>query len=205
MIAVLVITALFIQPAFSASDSATVFKPIPLQYIAALGDPAAAAGDGAQKWGIWRKDPGPRGVWLQQYDKLSETGGVTPANWTFDEADWWVDENGLLMEKPTFPLPPGKYLVTGDREMITVLTIHPSDEDGNRRWDLERNATLYDVTHLPCRSARYTPTSSKTPCTPASAALENFPVAPGGAMPHITGCNKQDYAVLFVIAVAVDN
>ena len=32
-----------------------------------------------------------------------------------------------------------------------VLTV----EDDN--WELDSGATLYDVTHLPCRSARYTP------------------------------------------------
>ncbi|MFO0701061.1 MAG: hypothetical protein U0236_17705 [Nitrospira sp.] len=28
---------------------------------------------------------------------------------------------------------------------------------GDRRWELDQGATLYDVTHLACRSARYTP------------------------------------------------
>jgi len=40
------------------------------------------------------------------------------------------------MEKPTFPLPPGQYLVTGDRQVTTVLTIHPKDKEGNQRWEL---------------------------------------------------------------------
>jgi len=46
------------------------------------------------------------------------------------------------MEKPTFPLPPGQYLVTGDRQVTTVLTIHPKDKDGNERWELADGATL---------------------------------------------------------------
>ena len=36
------------------------------QFIAALGDPKASSGrGGAEKWGIWRIDPGPRGVFLK--------------------------------------------------------------------------------------------------------------------------------------------
>ena len=45
------------------------------------------------------------------------------------------------MEKPTFPLSPGKYLVTGDREVTTVLTILPKDKDGHQRWELADGAT----------------------------------------------------------------
>jgi len=70
------------------------------------------------------------------------------------------------MEKPTFPLPPGKYLVTGDRKVTTVLTIQPKDKDGNQRWELADGATLYDVTHLGCRSARYKPATANNSCSP---------------------------------------
>ena len=56
----------------------------------------------------------------------------------------------MITEKPTFPLPPGKYLVTGDRKVTTVLTIRPKDKDGNQRWELADGATFYDVTHLGC-------------------------------------------------------
>ena len=49
--------------------------------------------------------------------------GKAPAGWTFDKADWWVEEYGRIMEKPDFPMPPGKYVVTGDREVTTVLTV----------------------------------------------------------------------------------
>jgi len=42
-----------------------------------------------------------------------------------------------------------------------VLTIHPKDKDGNERWELADGATLYDVTHLGCRSARYTPVTTR--------------------------------------------
>lgn len=181
------------------------FRRIPIQYIASLGDPQASSGDDAQTWGLWRIDPGPRGVWLKNYAQLEATDGVTPAKWQFDKKEWWVDENGLLMEKPDFPVAPGKYVVTGDREMVSVLTIHPDDANGNRRWELDFGASLYDVTHLPCRSARYTSASGDDACSPSAARLNEFPVTPGGVMPSIQGCNKQDFSVLFVIGMAVDS
>jgi hypothetical protein len=136
---------------------------------------------------------------------LEEAGGVAPARWKFDHTDWWLEEHGLIMEQPRFPIPPGKYLVTGDREVTTVLTIHPADKDGNRSWELDDQATLYDVTHLACRSARYTPTTGDGTCSPANVEKAAFPVAPGGVMPPVEGCKKQDYAVLFVIAVAAED
>ena len=86
-----------------------------------------------------------------------------------------------------------------------VLTVHPVDRDGVKRWELDDGATLYDVTHLPCRAARYTSATSGHSCTPADAERAAFPVPPGASMPAVEGCNKQDYAVLFVIGVAVDN
>jgi hypothetical protein len=30
---------------------------------------------------------------------------------------------------------------------------------------------------------------------------KDFPVTPGAAMPAVSGCNKQDYAVLFVLGI----
>jgi hypothetical protein len=108
------------------------------------------------------------------------------------------------MEPPVFPLPPGKYLVTGDREVTTVLTIHPPDRNGDSRWELDDHATLYDVTHLPCRAARYTSAGDGS-CFQANVPKTAFPVAPGGAMPPVEGCEKQDYAVVFVIGVALDD
>ncbi len=193
------------QSACAESEGQMRFKRIPTQFIAALGDPAATSGSGAQSWGLWRLDPGPRGVRLDRYEQLKAAGGVAPAQWKLDSTDWWLEEHGLIMEKPDFPLPPGKYMVTGDREVTTVLTVHPVDEDGAQRWELDDGATLNDVTHLPCRSARYTPATSDNPCSPANAQKTAFPVTPGGPMPPIEGCNKQDYAVLFVIGVAVES
>lgn len=183
----------------------TIFKRIPTQFIAALGDPEATSGTGAQLWGLWRVDPGPRGVQLSDYGELKAAGGLTAAQWIFDAKDWWLEEHGLLMEKPDFPLPHGKYKVTGDREVTSVLTIHPIDKDGMQRWELDKGAKLYDVTHLPCRSARYSPVNAENSCSPSKAQQTEFPVTPGAAMPAVEGCNKQDYAVLFVIGVAVDD
>ena len=177
------------------------FRRIEPQYIAALGDPGATSGSGAQSWGLWSQDPGPRGCKLDRYDELKAAGGVTPSQWKFDAADWWLEEHGLIMEKPTFPLPPGKYLVTGDRKITTVLTIHSKDKDGNQRWELADGATLYDVTHLACRSARYTPATTNTPCSPADVTTTGFPVGPRAAMPSVKGCRRQDYAVLIVVGL----
>ena len=59
-----------------------------------------------------------------------------------------MEENGLLMESPDFPLPEGQYLVTGGRETQAVLKVSGDS------WSLSHEAKLSDVTHLPCRSAR---------------------------------------------------
>ncbi len=181
------------------------FRRIPTQFIAALGDPAATSGRGAQSWGLWRVDPGPRGVRLDNYEQLKAAGGIAPALWGFDSTDWWLEENGLIMENPDFPVPAGKYIVTGNREVVTMLTVHPIDKDGTARWELEDGAKLYDVTHLACRSARYTPATSDNSCSPARAPKNAFRVTPGALMPPVEGCNKQDYSVLFVIGVSVEN
>jgi hypothetical protein len=191
-------------PAPASAETMPTFKRIPTQYIAALGRPGATAGKGAEHWGLWRKDPGPRGVWLKRFDKLKQADGIAPARWTFDPQDWWLDENGLIMEKPEFSLPPGKYVVTGDRETMTVLTVDPMDSNGTMHWRLDFDARLYDVTHLPCRSARYQPASEDAQCTPQGASQSDFPIAPGHPMPRVPGCTKQDYAVLFVIAMATN-
>ena len=98
------------------------------------------------------------------------------------------------MEAPEFPLPTGRYIVTGGREMTAVLTVK---EDNT--WELS-DGRLYDVTHLPCRSARYRPKGGGSPATAKPA---NFPVRPGASMPSVEGTEKQDYAVLFVTAIAV--
>jgi len=179
------------------------FQNVSPQYIAALGDPGASSGSGAQSWGLWPVDPGPRGVELGGYDRLLKAGGVAPARWRFNDADWWLEEHGLIMEAPQFPVPPRKYLVTGARAVTAVLTVHPAGRNGDQRWELDGGATLHDVTHLACRSARYQPAAGGGTCSPANASKTAFPVAPGGAMPPVEGCTKQDYAVLIVIGVEV--
>ena len=203
--ALLVMMAASGQSVHAADGGQTRFQRISTQFIAALGPPGATSGSGAQSWGLWPQDPGPRGVSLSRFEQLEAAGGVAPARWKFDTTDWWLEEHGLIMEQPKFPLLPGKYRVTGRREVTAVLTIHPADKDGNRRWELDDHATLYDVTHLRCRSARYTPANGEGSCSPANAQKTKFPVPPGGVMPPVVGCKKQDYAVLFVIAVAVED
>jgi hypothetical protein len=132
---------------------------------------------------------------------------VAPAGWTFDPNDWWLEEHGIIMEAPRFPVSPGRYLVTGGRSVTTGLTIY---EDG--RWKLDNNdsskaTTLYDVTHLPCRSARYRPsnTDAAAECSPRNADPSQFPVRPGAPMPPVPGYSKQDYAVLFVVGKAISS
>lgn len=98
------------------------------------------------------------------------------------------------MEAPKFPVPPGRYLVTGGRMVTTGLTI---GKDGS--WKLDEGK-LYDVTHLPCRSARYTPNAANG--SPYTAQQSDFPVTPGAEMPKVEGCDKQDYAVLFLVGKA---
>ncbi|MBL8013897.1 MAG: hypothetical protein JNN05_08625 [Candidatus Omnitrophica bacterium] len=183
------------------SAHAQSFKHVDSQYIVALGDPQAKSGTGAEKWGLWTQDPGPRGCRLDEYENLKSAGGMTPAQWQFDPSDWWLEEHGLLMEKPQFPLASGKYVVTGGREVTAILTITPADDKGEQRWELSGGAKLYDVTHLPCHAARYTPAQDDTSCSPEKAKSASYPVAPGVVMPEVEGCHKQDYAVLFVMGV----
>lgn len=187
------------QFVYAQTNAPKGFKRIPTQFVAALGDPNSNSGTEARDWGLWPKDPGPRGVWLDQYEKeLLGTDGVAPTGWKFDPKDWWLEEHGLIMESPEFPLPAGRYLVTGGRLTTTVLNV---DDQGG--WNLEDNAELYDVTHLPCRSARYHPVEGGS--SPLTAKSSDFPVKPGSEMPPISGCSKQDYAVLFVIGIEAES
>ena len=174
----------------------TKYVRVPTQFIAALGDPKARQGSGASQWGLWRVDPGPRGVHITDWSLLKATGGLAPSGWKFDWTNWWLEEHGLIMEAPEFPLPAGKYVVTGGRETQAILTISQNGED----WELSDGASLHDVTHLPCRSARYQP-GPESPGSPDNAREEDFPVTPGGEMPVVKGCSKQDYWVVFVVGV----
>lgn len=197
----LLLAATATTPASAADFSK--FRRIEPQYIAATAAPSATSGNSAQTWGLWSLDPGPRGSRLESYPQLKASGGITPAGWKFDSSDWWLEEHGLIMEKPTFPLSAGKYLVTGDRTVTTVLTVYPKDKEGNQRWELADGATIYDVTHLGCRAARYKPATANNACSPASVQNKGFPVYPEAAMPAVNGCRKQDYAVLIIVGLPV--
>jgi hypothetical protein len=197
---ILMALSLLMLPGVAAAQAETAFRRIPTQFIAALGAPGAKSGTGAETWGLWTLDPGPRGVRLADYASL-QAAGVAPAKWAFDNKDWWLEEHGLIMEPPDSALRPGKYMVTGDREIMSVLTVSPKAADGTQTWELADGATIYDVTHLRCRAARYKPETQASSCTPATVQQSGFPVPPDVAMPAVAGCQKQDYAVLFVIGM----
>ncbi len=194
------LSVVFSLPAFAGK-----FRRIPYQYIAVLAPEGATSGTGAETWGLWRNDPGPIGVWLKQYKAFKKEGGIGPTGWQFDIDDWWLDENGLIMKAPEFPMPAGQYLVTNGEENISLLTVKSPDTQGKQSWYLDSGKTIADVTHGPCRSARYTPESATGTCTPDKAAQSVFPLAPGESPPSVTGCNKKDYAVLIVFALPVES
>ena len=179
----------------------TKIRRIQTQYIAALAPEGATAGMGAETWGIWKVDPGPIGVWLRFYQTLQKAGNIAPAGWRFDIDDWWLDENGLIMKAPEFPIPAGQYYVTNGEENISLLTVEQPDADGKQAWSLSDDKTISDVTHGPCRSARYTPASETSTCSPEYADRTAFPLKPGETPPVVSGCNRESYAVLIVFAV----
>ncbi|WP_455389882.1 hypothetical protein, partial [Petrachloros mirabilis] len=51
--ALLVTIAAVAQPVHAAGGGQTKFQRISTQFIAALGDPGATSGSGAQSWGLW--------------------------------------------------------------------------------------------------------------------------------------------------------
>ena len=57
------------------------FKRIPIQFIAALGDPKSNSGTNVNEWGLWPVDPGPRGVYLRDYERslAKKKDGKAPA------------------------------------------------------------------------------------------------------------------------------
>lgn len=177
---------------------------IPTQYIAALGDKGATSGEDAQTWGLWPIDPGPRGVWTEDYPALMSRGGRAPAGWRFDPSSWWLEEHGLIMEAPVFPLPAGQYVVTGGREVTSILTVSAPDAAGRQGWRLEGGATVHDVTHLRCRAAVYTARDGQS-CTPDKTPTGVFPMSPDRDMPGIEGCDKADYQVLIVVGMIVQD
>src|SRR6266478_4355084 len=92
----LILAASLQQLVHASGVDLSKFRRIEPQYIAALGDPGATSGNGAQSWGLWSQDPGPRGCKLDRYDQLKAAGGVAPSQWKFDAADWWLEEHGLI-------------------------------------------------------------------------------------------------------------
>ena len=180
----------------------TKIRRIPTQYIAALAPEGATSGTGAESWGLWKVDPGPIGVWLRLYQALQKAGNIAPAGWRFDIDDWWLDENGLIMKAPEFPIPAGQYYVTNGEGNISLLTVEEPDGEGKQAWTLTDNKTIADVTHGPCRSARYTPEGESGTCSPEYADRSAFPLKPGESPPLVSGCNRKSYAVLIVFGVA---
>jgi hypothetical protein len=183
----------------------TKIRRIRAQYIATLALGGASSGTGAESWGLWRVDPGPIGVWLRFYQLLQKAGNIAPAGWRFDIDDWWLDENGLIMKAPEFPMPAGAYYVTNGEEHISLLTVEKPDADGKQAWSLSGGKTISNVTHGPCRSARYTPEGSSGTCSPEDADRTVFPLKPGEAPPPVVGCNRKQYSVLIVFGLPLES
>ena len=179
----------------------TKIRRIQTQYIAALAPVAATSGTNAETWGIWKVDPGPIGVWLRFYQILQKAGNIAPAGWRFDIDDWWLDENGLIMKAPEFPITAKQYYVTNGEENISLLTVEEPDLEGKQAWSLSDGKTIVDVTHGPCRSARYTPEGETGTCSPEYADRSAFPLKPGEVPPLVSGCIRKNYAVLIVFGV----
>src|SRR6516164_6676769 len=90
------------HPVHASSVDFSKFRRIEPQYIAALGEPGATSGSGAQSWGLWSQDPGPRGCKLDRYDQLRAAGGGARSRGKFAAADWWLEKHALILEKPPF-------------------------------------------------------------------------------------------------------
>src|SRR5215470_15648904 len=58
---------------YASGEDLSKYKRIEPQFIAALGDPGATSGNGAQSWGFWNQDPGPRACMLDHYPQLKAT------------------------------------------------------------------------------------------------------------------------------------
>ena len=179
------------------------YRRIPLQYIACLASPDAKSGTGAETWGHWEVDPGPIGVWLRFY-QLLEKSPIAPAGWRFNIDDWWLDENGLIMKAPTFPMPAGRYYVTNGVDQVSLLTVEKPDAEGLQSWSLSDDKLIADVTHGPCRSSRYTPKGASGTCSPKDADRSVFPLVPDAETPDVEGCDRQKYAVLIVFGLPVN-
>lgn len=196
-------SSLLLVSSVNPVSAQTKYRRIRTQYIAALAPSDAKSGSGAETWGLWRVDPGPIGVWLRFYKLLQKAGNIAPAGWRFSIDDWWLDENGLIMKAPEFPMPAGKYYVTNGEEHISLLTVDPPNINGEQTWSLSDNKTIANVTHGPCRSTRYTPENGLGTCSPVNANQNVFPLKPGEDPPPVQGCKRKKYAVLIVFGKPV--
>ena len=109
------------------------------------------------------------------------------------------------MESPSFPLPAGQYVVTGGREVTSVLTVAAPDAAGKQTWSIANGASIHDVTHLGCRAAVYTAKAQGQSCTPDKTPTDVFPMQPDISMPNVDGCAKQDYQVMIVTGMMVES
>src|SRR5215467_12985591 len=108
----------FVLPSFNLSRSQahaagggqTKFQRISTQFIAALGDPGATSGSGAQSWGLWPLDPGPRGVELNSYQRLKDPGAVAAPHRTVKATDWSREEQGYTTEERNGAIAPRKHM-----------------------------------------------------------------------------------------------
>src|SRR5438046_10067465 len=73
---------------YASGEDLSKYKRIEPQFIAALGDPGATSGNGAQSWGFWNQDPGPRACKLDHYPQL-KANGVAPGTGQSAAADGW--------------------------------------------------------------------------------------------------------------------
>jgi len=70
----LLLVTTLVQTVHATGEDQTEFKSIPTQFIAALGDPDATSGNGAQSWGLWRLDPGPAVEKVYKYLNARDQG-----------------------------------------------------------------------------------------------------------------------------------
>ena len=196
---------LMLASASSTLLAQTRIRRIQTQYIATTAPAGATSGTSAETWGIWTVDPGPIGVWLRFYQSLQKAGNIAPSGWRFNINDWWLDENGLIMKSPEFPIPAGQYYVTNGEQHFSLLTIQHPDAAGKQTWSLSDDKTIGNVTHGPCRSARYTPKTGLGTCSPKDANRAAFPLKPGESPPLVRGCNRKQYAVLIVFGLPIES
>ena len=88
---------------------------------------------------------------------------------------------------------------------VYKVQVEKPDEEGKQAWSLSDGKTIAEVTHGPCRSARYTPKKNSGTCSPKNANRMAFPLKPGEAPPYVQGCNRKNYAVLIVFALPIKN